>query len=374
MLQVITRAEAGGAQSHLMSLLASVLNFADVHLAVGEDGPLTEFARRHGVEVSVIRSLVKAINPPKDLLAVASLAILVRRLAPDLVHCHSSKAGLVGRVAAAFGGAPAVFTAHGFGFTENAPWLRRMLTLATERILSPFTAKVIAVSNYDRALAIHLGAVSEEAIVTIHNGIPDTRWRADPGRECTPVLCIVARLAPPKDHANFLSAIAPLAHTNEFRVLFVGDGPDRQHLERLSADLGLNAHAEFLGTRSDVAEILANAHLLVLPSKYEGLPICVLEAMRAGLPVVATGVGGVPEAVVNGETGFLVAKGDEAGMRHAVERLIKDRELRARFGVAGRRRYESMFGAPAMVASTLAVYSEVLSSRGLHTGGHAEPS
>ena len=327
-------------------------------LATGEEGVLTEQVRGLGVPVYILPNLVRPINLTKDARAVEEALCCIKSLKPDLVHLHSSKAGLVGRVAARRAGVPAVFTAHGWGFTDGVPWRRRHVVLASEWLAAKWTRKIIAVSEADKRLALRYRVARPEELVTIHNGIGDTPQRALPEGGEPATVIMVARFMPPKDHQLLLEALIGIR--SPYHLLLVGDGPGRSQVEAQARALGLN-NIEFLGTRDDVPDLLARSQVFVLPTKWEGFPISILEAMRAGLPVVASDVGGVREAVGEGETGFLVPRGDAAGLRARLEALLENPDLRARLGAEGRRRYEARFGLGRMLKKTRAVYDDVLS-------------
>ncbi len=154
-----------------------------------------------------------------------------------------------------------------------------------------------------------------------------------------------------------LRAMAPV--NLPFQLIFVGDGPTRSHLENEAARLGLADRTEFLGNRRDVAEILSGADIFALPTNWEGFPLSILEAMRSGLPVVASDVGGVAEAVADGETGFLTPSGSIAALRERITSLLTEPALRRRMGAAGRARYERDFTLSGMIEKTRNVYRSV---------------
>lgn len=359
---LITRAEHGGAQAHLADLLNGFKSNFNLSLLVGEDGFLTDHARALGVQVRILPDLVQPIAPAKEVKAVRQAVAAVKELKPDLVHCHSSKAGLVGRIAASSLGLPAVFTAHGWSFAEGVSWKRKSFAVPSEWLAARWGQKIITVSEQDQNLALRYGIAKPDKLVTIHNGVPDTQHRASPGQGETVRIAMVARFAPPKDHALLLRALANTP-PSPFEVLFIGDGPTSPEVEEEAASLGLQNKVKFLGTRSDVPELLSKAHIFVLPSNWEGFPISILEAMRAGLPVVASDVGGVREAVVDGETGFLVPRADVGALRERLSALLRGPRLRARLGAAGRRRYEANFTFERMLEKTLGVYDGVLTAR-----------
>ncbi|CAB3389583.1 Glycosyltransferase family 1 protein [Kyrpidia spormannii] len=358
LLYLITRSEQGGAQTHVLDLIRGFRGRAEIVLGIGEEGYLAEQARDSGIDVHVLPQLVQPVSPAKDWLALGEINSLMRKVQPDLVHAHSSKAGLLGRWAAYRIGVPVVFTAHGWAFADGVPWRRKIVATVSERRAGRWCERIITVSEADRILALRHRIADENILVTIHNGIADTPRRAEPSHTDEPHIVMVARFARPKDQSLLIRALEGL--NGEFSVSFVGDGPTRREMEALAANSSVRHRITFLGAREDVAELLAKAHVFVLTSNWEGFPISILEAMRAGLPVVASDVGGVCEAVVDGETGYLVPRGDEVTLRDRLKRLITGPDLRARMGQAGRRRYEQHFTLDKMLNRTWQVYEEVL--------------
>ena len=173
---------------------------------------------------------------------------------------------------------------------------------------------------------------------------------------------MVARFGAQKDHPTLLRALSGLME-HPWELDLIGDGPLMAQMESLAASLGIAGRVRFLGQRMDVDQILASAQVSLLVTNWEGLPLSILEAMRAGLPVVASSVAGIGEAVSDGETGYLVPRGDVELLRDRVERLLTDPMLRLRLGRGGRARYEQHFTLDHFVGRTLAVYQEVLSER-----------
>ena len=359
LLYIITRSEQGGAQVHLMELLKGYNARFNLHLATGERGFLVEEAAKLGVKVHILESLVHKPHPVKDLKGVKEIRSLLRELGPDMLHLHSSKAGLLGRLAARLEKVPAVFTAHGWAFTEGSSWKRKAIAIPSEALAARMGGHIITVSKYDYELAIRYRVARPEWMTVIHNGITDVRTRANPGKNDVPRIVMIARFALPKDHAILLRALSRLKDL-QWELDMVGDGPLVKPSKRLAEELGLRNRVRFMGTRRDVAEIMANGHLFVLASNYEGFPVSIIEAMRAGLPVVASNVGGVSEAVIDGATGFLVPRGDIEGLSNRLERLLRNPALRAQMGAKGRRRYEMHFTAEQMLRKTMKVYELIL--------------
>ncbi|HYF38103.1 MAG TPA: glycosyltransferase, partial [Gemmatimonadales bacterium] len=212
----------------------------------------------------------------------------------------------------------------------------------------------------DRRFGIQAGLVTERRVVTVHNGMPDVSadLRATP--EATPPrLVMVARFEPQKDHTTLLRALRPL-QSEPWELDLIGDGPLRPEAEALADSLGMRSRIQFLGQRKDVAQLLARAQISLLVSNWEGFPLSILESMRAGLPVVASNVGGVAESVHDAETGFLIPQAGVDELSDRIGRLLRDPGLRARFGAAGRKRYEQHFTLDEMVRKTMSVYQDVL--------------
>jgi glycosyltransferase involved in cell wall biosynthesis len=329
-------------------------------LATEPNGFLVDQARALGISVSPLKHLVMPVNPVKDLLAVRELSQVIREFRPDIIHAHSSKAGLLARLAARLHRVPCVFTAHGWGFSEGVPARRKCVVLASEWIAGRLGATIIAVSEFDHRLALRHHISSADHIVTIRNGIVDDDTRALPGEPVAmPVITMVARFSPQKDHATLLEALR--AVQLPFQLWLVGDGPLLDEVRMHAARLDLLDRIVFHGDSSSVPRILQQTHIFALTSRYEGLPISILEAMRAGLPIVATDSGGVSEAVRHGWNGLLVRRGDAAGLRMSLELLLSDNNLRTVYGKNSRSLYEREFLPDPMIASTFEVYEQLLS-------------
>lgn len=352
MALVVTRSdEVGGAQVHVRDLAEACARQGwQVTVLAGGQGRMASELRARGIPVLGLRHLARPLRPLRDLRALLELREALRGLGPDLVALHSSKAGWLGRLAAASLGIPAVFTAHGWAFAPGAPGAG--LYRLAEFLAARLPGRVITVSRADQELARRLLGLETGCIP---NGIPDDPGRADPAGE-PPRLVMAARFAPQKDHDLLLHALARLRR-HPWRALLAGEGPGRPRVERVVRDLDLEDRVELAGFLDPVP--YPACQVAILASRWEGLPLCLLEAMRAGLPVVATEVGGVAEAVVDGETGLLVPPGDPEALARAVEALLEDPGLRTRLGRAGRIRYERFFRHELMVERTLEVYRRV---------------
>jgi glycosyltransferase involved in cell wall biosynthesis len=355
-MYVITRGDSiGGAQIHVRDLATHCQTLGhEVTVVTGASGPLTEQVNAFGIETRICPGMLREISPHKDLAAVRALAGIMRELKPELVSCHSSKGGIIGRLAAKRAAVPAIFTAHGWAFTGGVPQPKRTIYRLIERGTERLARRIVCVSEHDRAIGIAAG-MSPERLVTVHNGMPDIDpgLRADPGRDGPVRLVMTARFDRQKDHETLFRALTTLP---DVELDLIGNGPGQSATEALADQLGITGRVRFLGQRLDVAELLADAHIFVLSSRWEGFPRSTLEAMRAGLPVVVSRVGGAAEAVDDGQSGFVVEPGDREQLAERLRELVHDPDLRRRMGAASRIRYETSFTFDHMAAKTFAVY------------------
>ncbi|GEM87300.1 glycosyltransferase family 4 protein [Meiothermus granaticius] len=360
-LIAITRAERGGAPKHVVDLIIGLREKYELCLAIGEEGYVVDEVRKAGVPVHIIPSLQRNISPLKDLRAIYSFSKLVKSFQPDLIHGHTFKAGMVSRLAGALNRVPVVYTPHGWSFMDRAPKVWQIAAPPIEWFLGLLTRKVICVSEDEYNLAVKRGVISATKLTVIHNGIGDDPHRARPGAHGDPTqIIMVARFAPPKAYGLLIRTVAGLEIP--FKLLLVGEGPLEQEAKNLVLQLGLSDRVHFLGTRADIPQLLAQSHIMVLSTNWEGLPIILLEGMRAGLPIVATDVGGNREVIRDGETGLLVPAGSIEALRSALHKLIVSPPLREAMGKAGRLRYEKHFMLERQMQKTIALYESILNN------------
>lgn len=355
-MYVITRPERGGAQTHVLELLRGLPDPTLATLVTGNDRDLflIEEARLLGARTVILPELTQPLSPRKDFTALWSLFRMLRQERPRVVHAHSSKAGLLTRLAARIAGVPSVFTAHGWAFTDGVSPRRQRLALTLERLVGRL-GQVITVSEFDRRLALSRGVGRANDMVAIHNALPNLfvpQARA-PEPDVPLRVMMVARFSDQKDQSLLLRAAAQVP---QVRLVLVGDGPQLEAARALADHLGVQA--DFLGSRADVPELLASAHVFALISHFEGFPISTLEAMRAGLPVLLSDVGGSGEALGDGEpeAGIMVPRGDEEALVTALRALAADPEWVARLGRGARAVFLQRFTADEMLRRTWAVY------------------
>lgn len=360
-VMLITRADQiGGAHLHVADLAAALRDRGHgVEVWVGGEGPYLLALAERAVPFRRLDHLTRPIRPPADLRALLEIRALLRRERPDVLSTYSAKAGLLGRLAAVGTGVPAIFTAHGWAFTEGTSPLAKGPFLLAEMIGASVADRIVTTCEFDRQLAVRHRVAPASKIVNIYNGVHDVDpgLGADPAAD-PPRVIAVQRFEPQKDHATLLEALAGLRE-QEWALDWVGDGVQLSEARSLAAELGIVDRIRWLGLRSDVPELLARAQVFALTSRWEGFPFSILEAMWAGLPVVATAVAGVPESVQDGVTGFTVPREEPAAVREALARLIRDSALRVRMGEAGRSRYEERFTYDRMLDENESLLREV---------------
>jgi glycosyltransferase involved in cell wall biosynthesis len=326
-------------------------------LCINYVGELGEEIRRGGVPVECVprREGTNYFSP-------LDIARTVRSMRPDIVHTHNTQAFVEGSIGARLAGVKRVIhTDHARLFPD-----KRRYILA-ERAVSLFAERVVAVSDHtSEDLRKHV-RISPSKLLTIPNGIVSSRYqiRVDRSRKRrelgiaadAPVLGIGARLVEQKAHGVLLQAVQQLKERFPDIVLMIcGEGHLEAELRRCAADLGIEENVRFAGVRLDMPELLQIFDVYVLPSYWEGLPMALLEAMAAGCPVVASAVGGVPTAIVNGENGTTVAAGSVAELAEGVADLLTDPQKRARYIERGRQRFAERFSAERMTKAYESLY------------------
>lgn len=374
---VITRLIVGGAQENtiLTCALLDRARYAPLLVSgaqTGLEGTLHGEAARLAVPTRILPSLVRQPAPRRDLATALKLWRLFERERPAIVHTHSSKAGIVGRLAARWARVPViVHTVHGWGFHARTPALRRATYVRLERLAARWTARLVVVSTQDREKGLREGIGSRAQYVLIRSGIDLAPYRdARRHRAATraslgipPTACVlgaVTRLSPQKDPLTLVRAAAEvLRRLPDAYLVLVGDGPLRAELERLAAALGVLGRVRLTGIRRDVPALMGAFDVFVLTSLWEGLPRVIPQAMAAEVPIVATGVDGIAEAVEDGVTGRLAPPGSPALLAERVLDVVtapdRGRALAAR---ASARTSEFELGA--MLGALDGLYRELL--------------
>ncbi|HEY0278587.1 MAG TPA: glycosyltransferase family 4 protein [Solirubrobacterales bacterium] len=358
---MVNRPDEGGAFEHVAGLSRGLIEAGHEVMICG---PLSSRAADLAAEVVPIK-MMRSIAPWDDARAIRELRRAFRRLRPDLIHAHGSKGGVMGRLASlAVPRIPLVHTPHGYAFAGHFKSGREQAVYKQiERGLSPLTQREICVCDAEARLAATVGP--RRKIRVVHNGIeipppviPDPRVEAL--RERGPVVTTVSGLRPGKGIETLLDALpALLAAHPATQVAIAGSGVEGPALEARASALGVAAAVTWLGEVSDPYPVLAAADGFAFPSWAESFPYAILEAMAASAPIVASDVGGVGEAIEDGETGLLVPPRDSGALADAMGRLIGDPAAASRLGSAARSRLEQRFTLARMVERTIAVYEGV---------------
>lgn len=344
-LHVITLCELGGAQTVVCNIANKLSEEHEVIVAVGEgDGKMLDMLIPE-IKIERIPSLVRRISPANEIKTIFKLRKLYRKYKPDIIHLHSSKAGILGRLV--FPKRRIVYTVHGFDSIRIA--YRKFLPL--ERALQNRCAAIVGVSKYDENHLLFERIRNN--VTTIHNGLNQSPpLESDPFKDLGTrdysgtVLCI-ARLAPPKNHELFLRVAKSFP---EYRFVWIGN--------QQAPFFKYPSNVFFLGNIPNAASYTFYADLFLLPSDYEGLPMVVIEALANGTPVVASAVGGIPE-ILDGVNGVAV-NNDVKTMTKAVRRFLNasptDKKMRS---AAAKRTYEEGFSADKMVEGYMEIYHNI---------------
>ncbi len=345
----------------------------------GPEGSLIEATEAEGIPVHIVPDLIREVHPKRDLLALVQLVRLYRELEVDIVHTHTSKAGILGRLAGRLARVPVVIhTVHGFAFQANIPRWQRQLYLTLERLAGRWCDGLIFISTPLMKEAGRLGIGDPRTYAYIpsgidldafyngaRNGARQLRRQQLGLHDSVPVIGTVTRLVKDKGLDLLLRAAARLKQKGyAFQLVWVGDGPLRGELEAMAQNLGVADRLFITGMCTDVPSWLGCFDLFVLPTLWEGMGRVFLEAQAAGIPVIGTKVGGVPDVVRDGVTGFLLPPGDVEALTDTIERLLTNPDLRRQMGIAATQFVaDQSFSVQFMVRKIEQVYEEAWQRR-----------
>lgn len=374
-LFLITKSSLGGAQQYVYDLMNTLpTEEYTVSVAVGGEGPLVEKLTTEGFKVYPLRHLKRDVSVFSDIKTFFSLIAIIRKERPDVLHINSSKVGILGSVAGRLCRVPKIiFTAHGWAFNEDRPSWQKKILKVLHGITIFMCHKTIAVSEGMKR-QMNLPFVQKKiVIVPLGRTVKDMKYKDDArGILETKIQNTSARLI--DYHADFwigtIAELHPIKRLNRaidavssvvkqypnVRYIIIHDGELRQQLQQQVKDLGLEEHIFFTGTLEDAGRLLPAFDLFILPSKSEAFGYVLIEAGQAGLPVIATNVGGIPDIITNGETGILVPPDDTPALSHAIQTLIADEDLRLSLARAHYDR-SKLFTLEKMVIETEKIYN-----------------
>lgn len=363
-LQLLAGCQVGGLEMMALNLVRSLnREFEFTVVCYDAEGPLKERYEAAGVSVRLLRR-----RPGIDLRYPLRLARAIRRADCDVLHAHNNTALFYGALGAvASGGRRVVFTAH----DRDLP---RLPARVLQRMLGKVTTRAVAVSEAGRDNLLDFDGFEEKRVTVVRNGADASAFRKLPERAASrralglppdaEVIGTVARMHPEKNLPLLIQAFARVARRRERAVLVIaGDGPERPRCEGVALGAGISDRVHFLGTRSDVTRVLAALDVFVLSSDTEGLPMAVIEAMAAELPVVATDVGAVRELVREGVNGHLAPRGSDEALAARVLDLLENADVARAMGVRGAEIFRAEYTLERMAAGYGRVYREAVGGR-----------
>lgn len=362
-IQFITHMnERGGAQNHVLELSKAMHQEGHevIVMSSGNSEIVTQL-EKEGIQYVPISSLITPINIIKDISSLYKIRKKMRVLAPDLVAIHSSKAGILGRIAAYSLNIPTVFTAHSWSFSPFNNFFKRKLFLFLEKYIAKITNGIITVSYNDYLIGLKHNIINKKATRVIHNGIEDVRFCRNDDVRDTLHLIMVSRFAHPKDHHLLLTALKNIEIDN-WELTLVGDGPNLNVIKDYAKQLDLDKKIIFTGEKNNVIPYLEKSDVLLLISKSEGLPISIIEGMRAKLPIIASDVGGIKELIENKKQGLLVNNNVEE-ISNALKMLLNDNKLLKKYGDSSYEKYLEHFTFDKMYKKTINFYTYVLNKK-----------
>lgn len=375
-LHLITHMPVGGAQDN--TLLTVENHNRDefcVHLAANPSGAWTSRALGAADVFHPLPHLVTPIHPLDDLRALFEIVKLLRQERFEIVHTHSSKAGMLGRLAARIvGGSIVVHTIHGFPFHDFMPAWKRNVYITLERLARPWTDYFITVCDLNRQEALELNLVEQHNAQTVYSGIDFSKLDAsgeiskiyqnlEISSDCK-VIMMVGRLDEQKAPYYLIEAFSNvLKQYPNVVLLLVGDGHLRSQLEQQVNELGICSAVKFLGSRSDVPQLLKGIDIFALSSLWEGLGRAMTEAMLLGKPVVVPAIYGIPETVHDNETGLLFPAGDVSQLTHQLLHILRHPEVGNRLGTNAKTLTRRLFDGHRMVQQIEDIYGKLLSQK-----------
>jgi len=386
-VHIITRLDKGGSAETILQI-ASLLNHEkyevflfhglsrESNMGVMEQEAVAldiSLAEKKGVRVFSIPSLVRRLSLKNDIFAFISIYRLIKRIKPHIVHTHTSKAGVLGRLAACFARVPIiVHTPHGHIFHSYYGCIMTKTIVFVERTLSLMTDKITALTDRERDEHLEQGIASVEKYIIMHSGVMlqqimnmnidvETEKKKLNIPQSSNVIGVVGRLVPIKGHKYLVSAAKRIIKEFDNTVfVFVGDGYLEPRLKRQAESLGVSKNIIFAGWRNDVIDVLDTFDILVLPSMNEGMGKVLIEGMALGKPIVASSVGGIIDLVKSGDNGILVPPKDSDELAEAILKLIRNKNLAQKLGESGKAKVYPKYDTSTMIGQIEGLYESLL--------------
>lgn len=364
-LYVITKSNWGGAQSYVYDLATKVPEKFEKVVALGGNGPLKEKLEKADIRTISLPWLARDVNPFRDFLVFKKLISLFKEEKPDIIHLNSSKIGALGALAGRIAKVPnIIFTAHGWAFREERPQWQKTIIKLLSWCTMLWSHKIITVSKRDAREASDFAFVKKK-IILIHNGIPEITFLESSEakkilleKESTNSLWVgtIGELHKNKGHKYAIEALALIQRKHEVMFFIIGEGEERRTLEKMIADLDLSLKVVLFAKKESAAMLLSAFDIFLFPSIKEGLPYAILEAGQAGLPVIASAVGGIPEIITDMESGILIRPKSSEEIVKAFDYLLSHPKEAANFGKKLRANVKKNFSFKKMLRETVEAY------------------
>lgn len=370
-LYFITQAEFGGAQRYVFDLANSLKTDYQVAVAMGEQENnlrLAKILQENNIKYFIITRLKRNISPINDLLAFFEIIKLIKNYRPDIIHLNSSKISILGSIASLFAKPKTIYTVHGWVFNEPLPVWLKYFYLYAEKFTAGLKDKIICVSEYDRQTALKNKIAPTNKLTTIRNGIaPINFYSKEEARKKILLTTFIkgglligsiGNLYKTKGFKYLIKAANILININKILATFIiiGDGSERKNLENLIKKYNLTDNFILAGQINQAAELLPAFAIYVCSSIKEGLPYSIIEAMAAGLPIVSTNVGGIPEMIEHKKTGLLVKPAEARELAEKIKLLIENKALRQKLGTSTQEKVKTEFSLEKMVEATKKIY------------------
>lgn len=383
-VNIITRMELGGPPILVLDILQHLdkerfESTIATGITIDRKYDMIGFARDKNIRVFAMPSLVRDIHPLKDIKTLIKLVIFLKKEKFDIVHCHTSKGGFIGRLAAKLAGAKIIiYSPHGDIFEGYFCKLATDFFILLEKFAARFTDKIINLTKIEIERFLEHGIGTRHQLKQIYNGInikyyeramtSNLKKRDEFGLGKDDFVCAtVGRLVPVKGHTYLIKAIQKVVKViPEAKFLFVGDGELKPKLSEEIKSYDLQRNVFLLGARSDIATILSCINVFLLPSLNEGFGMVLIEAMAARKPVIATNVGGVPEVIINGTTGILVPPEDPEAFSSAIIKLYNNPEMSLEMGLAGYKRAKKLFNIETTVHELEELYEALIAEKNIN--------
>lgn len=357
-LYIVTKSDLGGVTKYLLEIVTHLPKDYEPFFIMSSAGYFSEELKNLGLEKNIffVPMTNSIINIPLHIKSNLQTIKIINKIKPDIIHCNSTTGGIVGRICGALTFKPVIFTAHGWAFTDGISKSKKLFYMCLETFLAAFTQRIICVSEYDRQLALKVMPFFRNKLVTIHNGISDVDDKYKKKDFSTDKLKVVmiSRFCPQKDPYTLINAVSELNNEKlNIELDLYGYGEELQKVLDLIKSCNCR-NIKYCGEISDVTPILKNYDIYALISNWEGLPIGMIEAMRAGLPVLVSDVGGCKEMVDN--NGFCISRGNKENLKKKLEYLYSNKAKLSLLAQNSKNLFNNNFNVLDMVSKTIKEY------------------